>query len=252
LTAAPGPAARERLEHRLVGSRPVSATFSVGEFMPLAHREIDAAVSTGRRPIVVGGTGLYLRAALADLDLRPPPAPGTRERLERRLATEGPEMLHAALARRAPAVARAIDPSDRSRVVRAHELLDAGEDPLAISPEGPSQLWAAATRRPTLLCGLVMERERLYARIDERIDRMIAHGAMDEVRRALDAGASPTARQALGFEELLRRDLDGLRRRTRNYAKRQLTWMRKLSGVQTIDVTDRGAREVALEVAARL
>jgi tRNA dimethylallyltransferase len=235
-----------------VGFLPVSATCSVGEFMPLAHREIDAAVRAGRRPIVVGGTGLYLRAALADLDLRPPPSPGTRERLERRLATEGPEPLHAALAHRAPAVARQIEPTDRSRIVRAHELLEAGEDPLATPPAGPSQLWAPDTRRPTILCGLVMERERLYARIDERVDDIVARGAADEVRRAVVAGASPTARQALGFEELLRDDVEGLRRRTRSYAKRQLTWMRKLTGVQAIDVTGRSAHDVALDVAARL
>jgi tRNA dimethylallyltransferase len=93
-----------------------------------------------------------------------------------------------------------------------------------------------------------MEREALYARIDARVEAMIDAGAGEEVRRAHAAGASPTARQALGFEELLRGDVEGMKRRTRNYARRQLTWMRKLGGVRAIDVTGRGADDIAAEI----
>jgi tRNA dimethylallyltransferase len=221
--------------------------------MPLAHREIDAALAAGRRPIVVGGTGLYLRAALTELDLRPPPAPGVRERIERALSERGARALHADLAARAPALAARIDPSDRSRIGRAHELIAAGEDPAAIDEStGESQLWTEDTRRPTLLVGLVMERGALYRRIEERVDEMVARGAGEEVRRASAAGASATARKALGFEELGRGDVDALKRGTRNFAKRQLTWMRKLAGVETIDVTGRDADDVAAEAAACL
>jgi tRNA dimethylallyltransferase len=84
LTGAADPRERARLEHRLVSILPVTRTFSVGEFAPLAHAEIDRALAEGRRPIVVGGTGLYLRAALTDMDLKPPPPPGLRERLDPR------------------------------------------------------------------------------------------------------------------------------------------------------------------------
>ena len=216
--------------------------------MPLAHGEIDAALAAGQRPIVVGGTGLYLRAALTDLDLRPPPAAGVREGLEARLAAHGVAALHADLEARAPETAAGIDHGDRSRVVRALELLTAGLDPRAERPEG-SQLWTAETRRPTLRCGLVADRETLYERIEVRVDEMVAAGAIDEVRRAEEAGASLTARAALGFDELLTGDVEKLKRRTRNLAKRQLTWMRKLSGLRTIDVTGRGADEVAADLA---
>ena len=216
--------------------------------MPLAHDEIDAALAAGRCPIVVGGTGLYLRAALTDLDLRPPPAAGLREGLEARLAAQGVAALHADLEARAPETAAGIDPRDRSRVVRALELLSVGLDPRAERTTGASQLWSAETRRPTLLCGLVVDREALYQRIEVRVDEMVAAGAIDEVRRA-EAGASLTARAALGFDELLNGDVEKLKRRTRNLAKRQLTWMRKLGGVRTIDVTGRGADEVAAELA---
>jgi tRNA dimethylallyltransferase len=246
LTGAPGGEERERLEHRLVGTVPVTETFSAGEFALLAHAEIDAALATGRRPIVVGGTGLYLRAALSELDLRPPPADGLRERLTAELQRDGSAGLHARLMRAAPHAAAAVEPGDRTRVMRALELLEMGEEP---APAGEdSRLWTAATRHPTLLCGLVMEREALYARIDARVDELVAAGAREEVERAEQAGASPTARKALGYEELLRGDLDSMRRRSRNLAKRQLTWLRKLPDVHLIDVRERSPGEVAAEI----
>ena len=245
LTGAPTAAERARLEHRLVGFVPVDATFSAGQFARLAHAEIDALLAEGSTPIVVGGTGLYLRAALADLDLRPPPPDELRARLEGELAAAGPEALHARLARRAPWAAARIDPRDRSRVVRALELLELGElEP----PDGPNRLWTADTRHPTRLVGLVRDRDDLYARIDARVDAMVARGAVEEVRAAHRAGASATARKALGFEDLLAGDVEAMKRRTRNYAKRQLTWLRKLPGVELVRLTGREPAEVAAEL----
>jgi tRNA dimethylallyltransferase len=245
LTGVPTAAERARLEHRLVSILPVDARFSVGEYAELAHAEIDGLLREGASPIVVGGTGLYLRAALADLDLRPPPPDEVRERWEAELQQRGSEALHAELRRRAPWAAEGIDPRDRSRIVRALELSELGElEP----PAGPNQLWTADTRHPTRLVGLVMEREALYARIDARVDAMVAAGAATEVRAAHAAGASETARKALGFEELLAGDVEAMKRRTRNLAKRQLTWMRKLAGVEVVDVTGRAPDAVAAEL----
>jgi tRNA dimethylallyltransferase len=248
LTAAPTPRQRAQLEHRLVGFVPITETFSAGEFAALAHSEVDEALAAGRRPIVVGGTGLYLQAALCDLDLRPPPPPGLRQRLQRALEREGPEALHAELTERAPGAAAAIDPGDRTRVVRALELLEMGEEP-APSGEG-SGLWTAETRHPTLLCGLVMDRDALYERIDTRAEEIAAAGGAVEVFRADNAGASHTARQALGFYELLEGDIETMKQRTRNYAKRQLTWMRKLAGVHLIDMTRFGPADAAALILA--
>jgi tRNA dimethylallyltransferase len=245
VTGVASAAERAELEHRLTSFLPIDASFSAGQYAELAHAEIDDALAQGRRPIVVGGTGLYLRAALTELDLRPPPAGGARERWTAELQRLGAPALHALLARRAPWAAEEIDPNDRQRIVRSLELLDAGElEPL----EGPSQLWTADVRRPTLLVGLVMEREALYGRIDARVDRMLAQGAREEVLAAHATGASETARKALGFEELLSDDVEAMKRRTRNYARRQLTWMRKLAGVTLIDVTDRAPDSVAAEI----
>jgi tRNA dimethylallyltransferase len=249
LTGVATAAERAQLEHRLVSFLPLDATFSAGQYAELAHAEIDGLLAAGRRPLVVGGTGLYLRAALTELHLRPPPPEGVRERWVAELQRHGPHALHARLAQRAPWAAVKIDPADRQRVVRALELLDAGElEP----PEGPSQLWTAETRHPTLLVGLVMERDALYARIDARVQAMLAAGVREQVQRAHAAGASVTARKALGFQELLSGDIEAMRRRTRNYARRQLTWMRKLAGVRLLDATGRSPAELAAEIAAEV
>jgi tRNA dimethylallyltransferase len=245
LTGVASTAERAELEHRLISFLPTDASFSVGQYSELAHAEIDGLLTAGRRPIVVGGTGLYLRAALTELDLRPPPMEGVRERWIAELDREGPAALHARLAERAPWAAEGIEPNDRRRVVRALELFDLGElEP----PEGPSQLWSEDLRHPTFLAGLTMEREQLYATIDARVEAMLAAGVREEVRRAHASGASETARKALGFEDLLAGDVDSMKRRTRNYAKRQLTWMRKLAGVRLIDATNRDPVAVAQEI----
>ncbi len=247
LTGAARGAERAELEHRLISFLPLDATFSAGQYAELAHAEIDGLLAEGRRPIVVGGTGLYLRAALTELSLRPPPAEGTREKWTAELERSGPAALHRVLAGKAPWAAAEIDPSDRQRIVRALELFDAGElEP----PTGASELWTEDVRVPTLLIGLVMERQELYARIDARVDEMLAAGVEDEVRRANAAGASVTARKALGFDELLAGDVEAMKRRTRNYARRQLTWMRKLAAVLELDTTARDPDDVAEQVLA--
>jgi tRNA dimethylallyltransferase len=182
---------------------------------------------------------------LTELDLRPQPREGVRERWVGELERHGVRALHETLSGRAAWAASRIDPNDRQRVVRALELLESGElEP----PEGPSQLWGDELRHPTLLAGLTMEREALYALIDARVEEMLAAGVCGEVRRAQGAGASDTARKALGFQELLADDVEKMKRRTRNYARRQLTWMRKLRNARLIDVTGRDPASVAGEI----
>jgi tRNA dimethylallyltransferase len=247
LTGAATRQERERLEHRLLGIVPIDRPFSAGEYARRAHAEIDGLLAHGRRPIVVGGTGLYLRAALAELDLRPPVPQAIRDRRRHELETRGAPALHEELTRRAPHYAATISATDAQRITRALELLDAGHEP----PTGP-QLWTTDTRHPTLLAGLVMDRARLNAAIDERVTAMVAAGAADEVTTAARAGASPTARKALGFSELLGGDVEAMQRNTRRYARRQLTWMRKLPDVRLIDVTDRAPDDVAADIHAMI
>ena len=246
LTGVPTQAQLERLEHRLISFLPVAERYSVAEYAQRAHAEIDALLAEGATPIVVGGTGLYLRAALAELALRPPPRRGRPRALGGRAApSRGPRQLHAHLAQAAPWAAATIDPRDRHRIVRSLELLDQGA---LVEPQGPNRLWTQDTRHPTRLVGLTRDREELYARIEARVDAMVAAGAADEVRRADAAGASPTARVALGFDELLTGDVDAMKLRTRHYARRQLTWMRKLPGVELVDIGGRTPEDVAATI----
>lgn len=193
LTGVAGEGEREPLEHRLVGFVPVTQPFSVGDYMRLAHSEIDAALEAGRRPIVVGGTGLYLRAAVAELSLEKVPS--------------------------------------------------GSED---------SELWSPETRLPTTIFGLDMDRAQLYERIDARTEAIVAAGAEEEVRRAEALGPSRTARKALGFDELLGGDIELMKKRSRNYARRQLTWMRKIPDLRAIDRTGRTDADVATGIAAAL
>ena len=259
LTGVASPAERVELEHRLVSFVSVAETYSAGRYAKRAHAEIDGLLTAGRRPIVVGGTGLYLRAALTELDFKPPPPAGVRERWLAELERRGAPALHALLAERAPAIAGTIDPNDWRRTIRAlevHEPVLAGRRDGGAGDGGErterSQLWSEEMRRPTLLVGLTMEREALYGQIEERVQAMLDAGAVEEVRRADRAGASITARKALGFKELLTGDVEAMRKRTRNYAKRQLTWMRKLAGINTIDVSGRDPDQVAGRVLALL
>lgn len=190
---------------------------------------------------MVGGTGLYLRAALADIELKPPVPSEVRAEVEREMAERGSEALHAQLD---PDVAGTVHPNDRKRVARLLELERAGIAP----PRGSGRLWTASLRHPTLLVGLVMNREALRKRIDARADEMIAAGAREEVMRAERDGASRTARAAIGFEELLAGDVEGMKRAQRAYARRQLTWMRKMPGVRLMDRTGRPDDEIGGEI----
>jgi tRNA dimethylallyltransferase len=244
--------ATDRLEHRLVSCVPIEEEFSAGRFAELAHAEIDALLAEGATPIVVGGTGLYLRAALTDLDLRPPVERDVRAGLERELAEVGPAALHGRLSAE---TAAAVHPKDRKRIVRALELELAGTPPHPAS----EQLWSEDLRRPTKLFGITMDREALNARIETRVREMLANGAVEEVERALERGASRTARKALGFKEIaahvagevsLEEVHERIERGHRAYVRRQLTWMRKLAGVEVIDRTGLPARAVAERIAA--
>ena len=230
---------------RLVGIRGLAEEFSVGEYERLAHAAIDEVLAAGRLPIVVGGTGLYLRAALADLQLPPPPPGGLRERLDAEYERLGPERAHALLAERDPAAARAVHPNDRRRVVRALELAELGE-----SLTG-SRLWSGELRHPTLVVGLDVPREELARRIDARTRSMFEHGVAEEVSRALAGDLSATAGKVLGLREVAElpqeQAIERIAQRTRRYAAYQRKWMRRIPGLVPLDGT-RDPAEIAAEI----
>ena len=234
---------------RLVGVWPLDKEASVGEYAPLAHAAIDEALAAGRTPVVVGGTGLYLRAALAELALPPAPAEGARERWEALYDREGAEAAHARLAELDPAAAAAVHPNDRRRVVRALELAEVGASLVA----DEDRLWAGETRHPTVVFGLDVPKDVLERRIEKRTRGMFDAGVQEEVRRALAGPISTTARQALGLEEVatLPREeaIAALVVRTRRYAAYQRKWMRRIPGIVIVDAA-RPPGEIADDVVA--
>jgi tRNA dimethylallyltransferase len=234
---------------RMVGIWPLDREASVGEYAPLAHAAVDEILASGRTPIVVGGTGLYLRAALAELALPPAPAPGARERWERFYDEQGPAAAHARLEELDPAAAAAVHANDRRRVVRALELAEAGA---SLAP-GEDRLWAGETRHPTLVVGLDVPKDVLEHRIEERTRAMFDAGVQEEVNRALAGTVSVTARQALGLEEVatLARDeaIAALIVRTRRYAAYQRKWMRRIPGIAIVGA-DRPPGEIADDIVA--
>ena len=234
----------------LVGIWPLDHDGSVAEYQRLAHEVVDGALSKGRTPIVVGGTGLYLRAALADLELPPAPPSGARERWESFYDRLGPEQAHAALAKRDPLAAQTVHPNDRRRVVRALELHNVGGS-LAAPRD---RLWSDEARHPTLIFGLDVPKAVLEERIRERTDAMFESGVGEEVARALRTPVSRTASQIIGLREIaeLPRDeaVAAIVLRTRRYAAYQRKWLRRIPGVQAVSA-DHPALEIAAEILTR-
>ena len=229
---------------RLVAIWALDHDASVVEYQELAHRAIDDALVRDRTPVVVGGTGLYLRAALSDLA---PPPPGDRQRWERLYDRLGSERAHQLLAERDPPAAERVHRNDRRRVVRALELTDLGE---SLQPSRDT-LWSSHTRHPTLVFGLEVPRDELERRIVARTDAMFASGVDEEVRRALAGSVSRTARHALGLDEIARLPRDDAKAavvlRTRRYAAYQRKWMRKMPNLIRVEAA-RPADEVADEI----
>jgi len=232
---------------RLVGIWPLDHEGSVGEFQRLAHAAVDEVLAAGRTPVVAGGTGLYLRAALAELEVPPAPSPGARERWERLYDEAGPQAAHASLAERDPAAAAAVHPNDRRRVVRALELAGSGA---SLAP-GTSRLWTEDTRRPTLIFGLEVPAETLNRRIDDRTRQMVERGVADEVAGALAQPLSTTARKVIGLEEFAslpqEEAVAAVAAKTRRYAAYQRKWLRRLPAVVSVRA-DRPPDAVADEI----
>jgi tRNA dimethylallyltransferase len=232
---------------RLVGIWSPAHEGSVAEYAQLAHAAIDELIAAGRTPVVTGGTGLYLRAALAELELPPAPSQEQRAQWEDLYDRLGPERAYGVLAERDPGAAARLHPNDRRRVVRALELTELGS---SLRPAA-DRLWASDTRRPTLIFGLDVPRDVLTARIEQRARSMFAAGVVEEARAALAGPISSTAAQALGLRDVaeLEREqaLEAVIVRTRRYAAYQRKWMRRIPGLVSVNA-DRPVDEIANEI----
>jgi tRNA dimethylallyltransferase len=239
LTAAPAYPAR------LVGVFDVEHDVSVGEFQRLAHEAIDDVLGRGRTPIVVGGSGLYLRAALSDLELPPPPAEGAREQWEAFYDEHGPLHAHGRLQAVDPEAAARVHPNDRRRVVRALELAEAG------SSLAGDALWSGDTRHATLVVGFDVPDEVLETRIRARAAAMVEHGAAEEAKAALARPLSRSARKVMGLVDFATLPPDEAREalvaNNRRLARYQRKWLRRIPGLVPLE-GDRPPAEVAEEI----
>jgi len=250
-TAKPGPAERRGVPHHLLDVWEVTERASVAEYQRLARAAIDAVLARGRLPLLVGGSGLYVRAVLDDLDF-PGTDPALRARLEAELAAAGPAALHARLSRVDPDAARGILPSNGRRLVRALEVLELTGRPFAATLPAP-----AAAVYDAVQVGL--DRSDLDGRVGSRVDRMWAAGFVAEVRTLADRGLrdGPTASRALGYQQVLA-SLDGRYdeataraetvRATRRFVRRQRSWFRRDPRVEWLDA----ARPDLLDAASGL
>lgn len=232
-TAKPTPEQRGGIPHHLLDVWPLAKSAAVAQYQSMARAEIDAITARGRLPILVGGSGLYLRGALDRLEF-PGESPAIRAGLYAALAEDGPQALHARLADRDPAAAAAILPTNGRRIVRALEVIELTGRPFTARMPGFDSIYDSVQ--------IGLDRDDLAARVELRIQRMMAAGLLDEIRGLLPAGLrqSPTAGKALGYQQLLAclddtgaviGDLDEAIavtvRSTRRFVKRQRTWFRR-------------------------
>lgn len=239
-TAKPSPQERAAVPHHLIDVADPDEHFSAGRFVAEAEKVVADIRARGRFPLLVGGSGMYLRAFLCGLDPLPS-EPTVRAELALRLEAEGGGQLHAELRRIDPASAERIHPRDKVRIVRALEIaLLTGERPSA------RRLSWAGRRYRVLFLAIRLPREELYRRIDARVDRMFAEGFLAEVERLLSAGYSRRLKSmsSLGYRHAVAHLLDGvpleaaaaaMKRDTRRYAKRQITWLSREPGVKWLD-----------------
>jgi len=259
-TAKPTPAERREVPHHLLDLREPDQPFSAGDYVPLARRAIREIAGRGRLPLLVGGTGLYIRAALSGILAGPSRDEALREDL---LAREkaGPGALHRELRERDPAAGERIPPGDLVRVVRALEVVLLTGKPLSALQDGHG--FSEAPFRARLLV-LDPPRPLLYRWIEERVEAMIEKGWVEEVRGLLARGFSPSlgSMKAVGYRELARSLLEGaplpeavaaIKTATRRYAKRQLTWFRAERGAEWLPLSwEGGISPLADSLAAEL
>jgi tRNA dimethylallyltransferase len=252
-TAKPGPHLTARVEHHLIDEVDASHALTVAEYQQLGRAAIERIAATGRLPLLVGGSGLYFRAIVDDLSF-PPQAPEVRTRLEDELAREGAERLHARLVGLDPDAAASIAQSNGRRTVRALEVIEITGRPFSAT----ARAWRTYDSRYRLaVAGVTWERPILFQWIAERVNRMMDAGLVEEARRLSAEGLSRSARQALGYRQVLGAP-DGatteeiereIVRATKRFARRQESWFRADPRVEWFDA---GSPSIVEEMAAFL
>ncbi len=241
-SAKPTPEERERVPHHLVDQLHPAEPFDAATFATRASRLITAIRRRGKVPILAGGTGLYFRALFSPLAPAPPGLPAVRTMLREMAASRGPEALHRILVETDPEVAQGIHPHDAVRTTRALEVFYSTGRTMS---QWRREWSETPVPWPVIKIGLLLPREQLYERIDRRVETMVLQGLEDEVRGLLSRGLSPLLKplQSLGYRHMIlylkgqvtrAQALSLLKRDTRRYAKRQMTWFRSETGVRWV------------------
>jgi tRNA dimethylallyltransferase len=244
-TAKPTAVERASVPHHLIDVVDPTSVFSVAEFQSLARTSISDILGRSATPLLVGGSGLYLRAVIYDLSF---PMPSASDELRRRYASrtdqESRLELYSRLAEVDPVSAERIGPHNIRRIVRALEVYETTGEPFS---SFQNDYDSVPLVYPALIIGLTTDRASLRELIDQRVDKMFDRGLVSEVERLLDAGGfSSTARQALGYREVLDyldnnasldETIDKIKSNSRRYAKRQMTWFRRDRRTHWIELT---------------
>ncbi len=255
-TAKPGPKERRKIRHHLINIVDPPVDFSVAEYQRLARTAIEEITQRGKLPMLVGGSGLYIRSVIDKLKF---PSGTLSSKIRRELEKQtksDPGGLYEELQRLDPKAAKKIHPHNLRRIIRALEVI-------TLTGRTFTEYQKEWQRRESIyeirIVGLNLPREELYAKIDGRVDEMLQKGLLDEVKTLVSLGYSGaiTARQALGYKELLehleeRKSLEDavqlIKQRTRNFAKRQLTWFKRDPRIKWFDISDKTTKQVASEI----
>lgn len=251
-TAKPTLVEREGIPHHMIDVVDPNAPFTAADYARLARQVLKEIHARGHLPLVVGGSGLYLRALRGEIFPGPREVPTIRSRLGEEVERSGPEKLHTRLKGLDPLAASKIHPRDAFRLIRALEIIE-------VTGERVSDLWrmhrTALSRPFTLLVGFRRERGDLYRRINDRVDRMMASGLVEEVGQLLEQGYphklkpfhSHNYRHIVAFllrQESLEEAVSRTKKETRHYAKRQMTWFHREEGITWLDLTEGEFRRV--------
>jgi tRNA dimethylallyltransferase len=269
ISAKPATAERQAVPHHLIDVVEPGDQFDVARYVRLAREAVADIRARGRVPVVVGGSGMYVRALMDGIFTGPGRDAVLRDRLEREVAEEGLAPLYGRLKEVDPGAAARIHPHDRKRIIRAlevYELSGRGVSSLQVewraapAAGGERAFFSAGLECRTVLFGLRRKREEISRRIDERVERMVAQGAVEEVKNILTMSidSSATAWQSLGIKEI-REYLEGrcslaeakeaLKKNTRAFAKRQMTWFRRDPRIQWLDIQrEEGPDETAEKI----
>ena len=248
-TAKPSVSEQKLVPHHLIDIRRPTEPFSVVDFQQLAAAAIEEVNRRGKLPILVGGTGLYIQALLEGYQFNPTPITTLRD------DADSTDTLYERLNERDPLTAGRIHPNDRKRILRALEVITTENQPLSTDK-------AAQFQYDCLAFGLTMERQALYHRIDQRVDQMVEQGLLAEIDAILTQGltANATALQAIGYKEFiaaiqnnlpLEMAVEQVKMASRRYAKRQLTWFRRMSYLKWIELDATSTMDMALDLILR-